>query len=54
MRMVDFLHRLYPEVHVSLHAGELAPGLVPPEGLCFHIRLAVDRRMPSASATAST
>ena len=26
----------------SLHAGELAPGLVPPEGLCCHIRLAVD------------
>jgi adenosine deaminase len=29
-------------VRVSLHAGELAPGLVPPEGLCCHIRLAVD------------
>ncbi len=42
MRMVGFLRKLYPKVHVSLHAGELAPGLVPPEGLCCHIRLAVD------------
>ena len=33
---------LYPNVRVSLHAGELAPGLVPPEGLCCHVRLAVD------------
>jgi len=41
MRMVGFLRDLYPDVHVSLHAGELAPGLVPPEGLCCHIRLAV-------------
>jgi adenosine deaminase len=42
MRMVGFLRTLYPNVHVSLHAGELAPALVPPEGLCCHIRLAVD------------
>jgi adenosine deaminase len=42
MRMVGFLRTLYPDVHVSLHAGELAPGLVPPEGLCCHIRLAVE------------
>ena len=27
---------------ISLHAGELAPGLVPPEGLRFHIRQAVE------------
>src|SRR4029077_13341565 len=37
-----FLHGLYPKVQISLHAGELAPGLVPPEGLCCHIRLAVE------------
>ncbi|HEV7464480.1 MAG TPA: adenosine deaminase, partial [Methyloceanibacter sp.] len=42
MRIVGFLRPLYPKVHVSLHAGELAPGLVPPEGLCCHVRLAVD------------
>jgi len=41
MRMVGELRRLYPDVKVSLHAGELAPGLVPPEGLRFHIREAV-------------
>jgi adenosine deaminase len=42
MRMIGFLRTLYPNVRVSLHAGELAPGLVPPEGLCCHIRLAVE------------
>jgi adenosine deaminase len=42
MRIVGFLHTLYPKVHISLHAGELAPGLVPPDGLCCHIRLAVE------------
>lgn len=42
MKMLGFLHALYPDVHISLHAGELAPGLVPPEGLCCHIRLAVE------------
>ncbi len=42
MKMVAFLHSVYPKVHISLHAGELAPGLVPYEGLCCHIRLAVE------------
>jgi adenosine deaminase len=42
MKIVGFLHGLYPQVHISLHAGELAPGFVPPEGLCCHIRLAVE------------
>ena len=42
MKMVEFLHGMYPKVHNSLHAGELAPGLVPYEGLCCHIRLAVE------------
>jgi adenosine deaminase len=42
MLMLDYLHSVYPKVHISLHAGELAPGLVPPEGLRFHIREAVD------------
>jgi adenosine deaminase len=43
MRIVGFLHEMYPKVHISLHAGELAPGLVPYEGLCCHIRLAVEQ-----------
>jgi adenosine deaminase len=42
MRMVDFAKRLYPNVHISLHAGELASGMVPPEGLRFHIREAAE------------
>ncbi|MFC5860899.1 adenosine deaminase [Acidicapsa dinghuensis] len=42
MQMLDYLHSLYPQVHLSLHAGELAPGLVPPEGLRFHIREAIE------------
>jgi adenosine deaminase len=43
MRMLDYLHGVYPSVHLSLHAGELAMGLVPPEGLRFHIRESLDR-----------
>ena len=42
MNMLDYLHSVYPRVPISLHAGELAPGLVPPEGLRFHIRQAVE------------
>ena len=42
MKMIDYLHGLYPKVHISLHAGELAPGLVPPESLRFHVRQAVE------------
>ncbi|MGA7341416.1 MAG: adenosine deaminase [Terracidiphilus sp.] len=42
MKMLDYLHGVYPRVHITLHAGELAMGLVPPEGLRFHIRQAVE------------
>jgi adenosine deaminase len=42
MLMLDYLHSVYPNVHITLHAGEIAPGLVPPEGLRFHIREAID------------
>jgi adenosine deaminase len=42
MRMLDYLHSVYPKVHISLHAGELAPGMVPAAGLRFHIHEAVD------------
>ncbi len=42
MRMLEYLHAVYPKVRITLHAGELAPGLVPPEGLRFHIRQAVE------------
>lgn len=53
MEMIDFLYRLYRKdplkqraaenVHIALHAGELTIGLVEPEGLSNHIRLAVER-----------
>jgi adenosine deaminase len=42
MRMIDYLHRQYPRVHIALHAGELASGLVPPEDLRYHIREAIE------------
>ena len=43
MKMLDYLHALYPRVHISLHAGELAMGLVPPEGLSFHVRESIEK-----------
>ncbi len=43
MKMLDYLHGIYPRVHISLHAGELALGLVPPEGLSFHIRESIEK-----------
>src|SRR5215216_6475443 len=41
MRMLKFLRPLYPRAQGTLHAGALAPGHVPPEGLLFHIRESV-------------
>jgi adenosine deaminase len=43
MRIIEALHKFYPTTHVSLHADELAIGLVPPEGLRFHIRESIER-----------
>ncbi|MES2151737.1 MAG: adenosine deaminase [Pseudomonadota bacterium] len=37
MKMFQFLKARYPAVKLALHAGELALGDVPPEGLKFHI-----------------
>ena len=43
MHMLDYLHRVYPNVHISLHAGELTPGEVPPEEfLVSHIRESIE------------
>jgi adenosine deaminase len=42
MRMFRFLGRAYPTVPISLHAGELSFGLVPPEQLGLHVRQAID------------
>jgi adenosine deaminase len=43
MHMLDYLHGRYPQVHITLHAGELSEGMVPPDGLKFHIRMAVEQ-----------
>ncbi|MEU6663966.1 adenosine deaminase [Streptomyces sp. NPDC046821] len=42
MRMLQYLRGVYPKAHVTLHAGELWPGLVKPADLKFHIQEAVD------------
>jgi hypothetical protein len=42
MEMLKFLHSQFPNTKISLHAGELTLGLVPPEALRFHIRQAVE------------
>ncbi len=44
MRMFDYLHRIYPNVHIDMHAGELFPGLTPPEDMetPSHIRDSID------------
>jgi len=43
MQILEFMHGIYPPVHLTLHAGELAMGLVPPEGLRFHIRESIEK-----------
>ena len=43
MRTIEALRKFYPGTHTSLHADELALGLVPPEGLRFHIRESIER-----------
>lgn len=43
MRMLDYLHGAYPGVRLSLHAGELWTGIVPPDGLRHHIRDSIER-----------
>lgn len=42
MRMIGWMRGAYPGIPAALHAGELAPGLVPPEGMRFHVREAVE------------
>lgn len=42
MRMFQFLRTQYPDVKLSLHAGELTLGLVTPRELRFHVREAVE------------
>ena len=43
MQMIGYLRSVYPGTHVTLHAGELTPGLVrDPADITFHIRQAVE------------
>lgn len=42
MRMFNYLVKKYPQVHRSLHAGELTMGMVEPKELIFHIKQARD------------
>jgi len=43
MEMLNFLRPRYSKAHITLHAGELAPGMVPPDGLSFHVRDSVTK-----------
>lgn len=45
MQMFRFLNQRFPGVKLSLHAGELVLGMVPPEGLKNHVREAVEVAM---------
>lgn len=42
MRMFQFFQKKYSQVKLSLHAGEVSLGLVPPTALGFHIRDTVE------------
>ena len=42
MQMLHYLYSVYPNVHIALHAGELAQGMVKPQELAFHIRSSVE------------
>jgi len=42
MKMFQYLKTQYPNVKLALHAGELALGDVPPDGLRFHIDQAIN------------
>jgi adenosine deaminase len=42
MEMIDLLWQQKGPINISLHAGELTLGLVPPRDLSFHIRQAIE------------
>lgn len=42
MRMIDYFHAQFPKVKITLHAGELTLGQVPPGVLGYHIPTAID------------
>ncbi len=42
MQIISYLHSIYPNVHIALHAGELNAQDVTPENLRFHIKTAIN------------
>jgi adenosine deaminase len=42
MRMIDYFHQKFPKVQITLHAGELGFGQVPPDVLGYHIPKSID------------
>jgi adenosine deaminase/adenosine deaminase CECR1 len=42
MQMLRSLRKEFPKAHVTLHAGEFGPGMIPPDQLSFHIRDSVE------------
>lgn len=42
MKMFRFLKNKFPKTRLSMHAGELVLGMVPPDGLQSHIREAIE------------
>ncbi|HUR36953.1 MAG TPA: hypothetical protein VM009_03990 [Terriglobales bacterium] len=42
MRMIDYFHQQFPKVQITLHAGELGFGQVPPDVLGYHIPKSID------------
>jgi len=42
MEIFQFLHQRYPQIPISLHAGELTLDLAPPKDLSFHIADAIN------------
>jgi len=41
MKLLEYFHEKYPDVKITLHAGELVSGLVPPQDLRFHVHEAI-------------
>ncbi len=41
MQVIKFMHETYPEVHITLHAGELSSAAVNPNHLRYHIHDAI-------------
>lgn len=42
MRMIDYFHQQFPNIKITLHAGELGFGQVPPSVLGYHIPKSID------------